>query len=443
MSQSTPSLSWIQKNSDALLESLTLFCLLFITLIGISVYYDFSSASFEQLQLIAFVFAAFSCVLIAKNTYDIRRLSRLASAVDSITAASLATDNESLFKQVYHNSPVPYVLIDQAGVIMSANMAATRLFKSTQTTITNTSLFARLATENSSHVQFLFTKFQGGIAVSGEEVQVLYDAEDAPAWVLLSMYPFIDSNQSTTGLVTLVDITKQKQIENAKAEFVSLASHQLRTPIAGMRWSAELLLMDNPAVLSDRQKKYVNRMLESVERMNVLVDDFLRVSRFELGTFIVESVQLSLAQMISEVQTDHAATIRKKQLEFTADIDPRLTSITADPNLMRMIVTNLLTNAIKYTPMGGQVFVGAVVDNERYILTIKDSGMGIPIGDQPQIFQKLYRASNATREVPDGTGLGLYIVREAVQVLGGRISFVSAEGMGTTFTVILPFEPTR
>jgi signal transduction histidine kinase len=106
-----------------------------------------------------------------------------------------------------------------------------------------------------------------------------------------------------------------------------------------------------------------------------------------------------------------------------------------------MIVTNLLSNALKYTLPGGEVTVTAVKTGDTVAFEVRDSGMGIPIADQPQIFQKLYRASNATREVPDGTGLGLYIVREAVRVLGGRISFVSSEGVGTTFTVVLPFEP--
>lgn len=440
---STPDSSWLARNGEALLESITLFTLLIVTLSGVAWYFDFSSVPTERMRWLAFAFAFFTCVLISKNTYDIRRLTAMPTTskpVTSDTKTLLSVANQHLFQQVYHNSPVPYVLIEQAGTITSANVAAFRLFQSTQEKLVGTDIFSVLRSSKVSHLQFMQQKFQTGIAISNEEIMIDVGPEESPAWALFSLYPFTDSFQQPVGLVTLVDITRQKQIENAKAEFVSLASHQLRTPIAGMRWSAELLLMDNPSVLSHRQRKYIDRMLESVNRMNLLVDDFLRVSRFELGTFTPEAVTVSLPTLIAEIQTDQAAIIRKKNISVVLSLDAQLGQLLADPNLLRMIATNLISNAVKYTPEGGTVSITGTVQSDEFTFEVRDTGMGIPLEDQSQIFQKLFRASNATREVPDGTGLGLYIVHQAVRVMRGRISFVSAPGVGTTFTVVLPYE---
>lgn len=429
------------RSNDALLEAVTLFCLLAVAALGVLWFYNVQSLSEELTRSVIALLLLLVCILVAKSVYDRRRTdSFVFESGGDRSKEIIATVNSDLFQQVYHNSPVPYVLIDQIGTVTSANKAALRLFRKPQDALVGLDIFQYFQVANMSHVQFMAQKLQAGIPVNGEEMMIYLGETEPVAWVLVSVYPYTNAFGQSVGLMTLVDITKQKQVENAKAEFVSLASHQLRTPIAGIRWSAELLLMDNPDVLSHRQKKYIGRMLESVDRMSVLIDDFLRVSRFELGTFVAEITTVSVPGLIAEILTDQAAVIRKKELQVTTKTDAVLEQMTADPNLLRMVVTNLLTNAIKYTPHGGTILIQGEVIGDSFQFEVRDSGMGIPVDDQPQIFQKLFRASNATREVPDGTGLGLYIVREAVRVMGGRISFVSAEGSGTTFTVVLPFE---
>jgi PAS domain S-box-containing protein len=431
----------VMKSANALLESVTFFFVAVTTSVGLMVFFNVRLLMVQFGDLFLYTAIFIVCGLLARSLYLHRYIEHIGQRAPTIVSSGLTDENQHLFHQVYNNSPVPYVLLDQAGVITSANMAAARLFKVSVDALVGMPLFNYLSTERPAHAQFLFTRFQSGISFTNEEVMVTPLKESSVAWSLLSLYPFTQIDGQSVGLATLVDITRQKQVESAKSEFVSLASHQLRTPIAGMRWSAELILMDNPDVLSDRQKKYIVRMLESVDRMSLLVDDFLRVSRFELGTFVPEIATVSLPQMVQEVQTDQAATIRRKSLQVQVSIDSKLAAMSTDPNLVRMLVTNLLSNAIKYTPVGGAVTVTGSVSGDACTFSVQDTGMGIPAADQAQIFQKLFRASNATREVPDGTGLGLYIVREAVRVLGGRISFTSAEGLGTTFTAVIPFEP--
>jgi signal transduction histidine kinase len=275
------------------------------------------------------------------------------------------------------------------------------------------------------------------VSFSEEKVQVLR-ADQEECWALLSLFPISYVPGHTIGLVTLVDITRQKRVEDAKTQFVSLASHQLRTPIAGMKWSTELLQMDNPENLSDRQRKYIDRLLLSVHRMARLVDDFLRVSRFELGTFVPELTQFDPRTVFEEVLLEQAVRVEQKEQVVKTHYDESVTTVCSDQNLLRMIITNLFSNAVKYTKKGGNIHVGYQAKDDTILISVVDNGMGIPKDDQDRIFTKLFRARNAIRDIPDGTGLGLYIVKEAVKVLKGRVSFTSAEGRGTTFEVRLP-----
>lgn len=344
---------------------------------------------------------------------------------------------QSLYTQLYQKSPVPYFVVNMDGDISSANTAAARLLGREQYMLRGQNIFSLLNVSSPEHKNVLVEKFRGGIGISDELVW-LQRPDRKQVWTLMSLCTFDTAYTESYGLLTLVDITKQKKAEDAKTEFISLASHQLRTPIAGMKWSAELLEMDGSETLSPRQHKYLNRLTDSISRLSVLVDDFLRVSRFELGTFEPELQPFPIKELVSDVLQEQADTIAHKQITLETSFDKRVTEVTTDPDLLRMIVTNIFGNAVKYTSVGGFVDISYELKDRLLTLRIRDTGMGIPASEQPQIFSKLFRASNAAHDVPDGTGLGLYIVREAVEVLGGKIDFVSAEGQGSTFTVQIP-----
>ena len=330
-------------------------------------------------------------------------------------------------------------MIDTVGVITSANTAAARLLGVQQKRVIGINIFEIIETSSVEHKDTLIKKYTSGVGVSDELVR-LRRSDHREVWGLLSLFQFVASNQEPQGLLTLVDITKQKKAEDAKSDFVSLASHQLRTPLAGMKWSAELLEMDSLETLTQRQRKYMDRLLESIARMSVLVDDFLRVSRFELGNFTADYQPVDLPQLLAAVIEELDAKIKQKNLVLQTDFDPAIITIVSDPNLLRMAMTNLYGNAIKYTPTGGSVRLSYQEVNGLLKIEVADSGIGIPQVDQEYIFSKLFRATNARRDVPDGTGLGLYIVREAVSVLRGKVTFTSIEGQGTVFTVHIPLE---
>lgn len=421
---------------SAFLFALGVFSILFGGVVFLAIFYDFSDVDLGGLL---FLISFLCCLFISKNLYDLT----VASALEEPQSRySLLGATQSLYTQLYQKSPVPYFVIDPDGNIVSANTAAARLLGLQQQKMVGQNIFSMVKTESSDHNDFLIEKFRNGIGIS-DEVVWISRPDHREVWALLSLFTFENSFAEKQGLLTLVDITKQKKAEDAKSEFVSLASHQLRTPIAGMKWSAELLQMDSPETLTDRQHKYLNRLMASISRMSVLVDDFLRVSRFELGSFKPDMQTVVLEKLFTDVMSDLNDTAAHKNITVQTKFDPTVGEVITDPNLLRMVITNLYSNAIKYTPPGGVVTV--VYQRSEHILRIQisDTGMGIPAADQQNIFSKLYRASNAVRDVPDGTGLGLYIVREAVAVLRGKVSFSSDEGVGTLFDVQLPYETPR
>jgi PAS domain S-box-containing protein len=425
---------WLNKNAKPLTQSLGVFFILFSILILLTHFYDFSQIDLGGLL---FIMAFLCCVFVAKNIFDTNQSANETEEIKKSMAKDLAISSDQLYLQLYKNSPVPYVIIDFDGHVKSANIAAVRMLCENQTSIVGINVFDRLESDDPNHLQFLIEKFRKDISVTDEMVRVKRDGFKE-VWALLSLFSFTDLDGVQIGLLTLVDITRQKKAEDAKSEFVSLASHQLRTPIAGMKWSTELLLMDDEKSLNPRQKKYIDRLLLSIKRMAVLVDDFLRVSRFELGTFQAEYQTVNLPDLFNDILEELNSRVRQKEIVVKTFYGSSLLTIESDQNLIRMIVTNLYSNATKYTREKGTIHVGYTRKDDDIVISVADNGMGIPLTDQGQIFSKLFRASNAVRNVPDGTGLGLYILREAVDVLGGRVTFTSTENDGTTFEVTLP-----
>jgi PAS domain S-box-containing protein len=417
-----------------LMHALLTFSVLFLGVVLLALFYDFSQVDLGGLL---FAMAFLCCIFAAKNMYDSKKAELETEEIKKSLVKELAMSSDQLYIQLYKNSPVPYLIIDLDGIVKSANTSAFRLFGKNQNTIKGLPVFDNIECEEDNHLQFLIDKYRKGVSVSDEMVKVK-KPDHREAWALMSLFSFTDLEGLQVGLLTLVDITKQKKAEDAKSEFVSLASHQLRTPIAGMKWSTELLLMDGPESLNDKQKKYIDRLLISIKRMAVLVDDFLRVSRFELGNFRAEYSTVNLPELFDGVVEELATRVKQKNLTIKTYYSAEIPTLETDENLLRMIVTNLYSNATKYTRENGTIHIGYSRKDGDIVISVADNGMGIPEADQEQIFSKLYRATNAVRNVPDGTGLGLYILREAVAVLDGRVEFTSVENEGATFEVFLP-----
>lgn len=243
------------------------------------------------------------------------------------------------------------------------------------------------------------------------------------------------------------DITSEREIDKAKTEFVSLASHQLRTPLSTVNWYAEMLLAGDVGKLNEKQEKYLDEVYRSNQRMVELVNALLDVASLELGTFVIEPERVDVCALTENVIGEQKPQIEARKLRFSFSCEKGISFMQADPKLLRMVVQNILSNAVKYTPDRGKIkFSITLTDKKNILLKISDTGYGIPKNQQDKIFTKLFRADNVRNKDTDGTGLGLYIVKSIVENSGGKVWFTSPGGTnhdGATFYVSLPLNASK
>ena len=236
-------------------------------------------------------------------------------------------------------------------------------------------------------------------------------------------------------LVILQDLTRIRRLETVRRDFVSNISHELRTPLAGLKALVDTLrggaIKDRPAA-----KRFLKRMDAEVDALTQMVEELLELSRIESG-----QAPLRLAPVpVSEVAVPPVDRLRPQAeragLELTVLLPPELPAVSADVERARLVLTNLVHNAVKFTPPGGRVTIAARPDGEEVILSVEDTGVGIPVEDLPRIFERFFKADRARSG--GGTGLGLAIAKHIVQGHGGRIWAESVEGEGSTFYFTLP-----
>ncbi|HNX11205.1 MAG TPA: ATP-binding protein [bacterium] len=251
----------------------------------------------------------------------------------------------------------------------------------------------------------------------------------------LNIAPVLDENGSILFFVSIErDITKEKEMEKMKNEFISLVSHQLRTPLTGIRWFTELLLRNKENNLTPQQLDFLNQISGSNQRMIKLVNDILDISHIETGRkFTVTKANFFLSQAIEEVLTENVSLIQTKSLKITNQV-PKTLSIFADYVKIKQVLQNLISNATKYTPAGKAITISVSEKNNKdAIIMVKDEGIGIPAYQKERLFEKFFRADNASSQDPNGSGLGLYIARELIRAHGGEMWFETKENQGTTF----------
>lgn len=378
-------------------------------------------------------------VLLGYVFYLITTASTRAELIAGRITKDLLNDKFKL-EELYENSPVPYLNLNKEGEIHGCNKAALRFFGALPEELSGKSFFVFTAVEDVVAGDKFLNFFKSGVPINREEIR-LVTKNEGTKWASISIFLTTDSvTKEKTGLVTVVDITEQKQLDQAKTEFVSLASHQLRTPLVTVKWYAEMLMSNQLGELNEKQREYLNKMYSVNTGMIDLVEVLLNVSRIEIGTLAIAKQPTNVPEIIDGILVELASQIDKKKIVFRKNYNDVLNSINTDPRLLRIIIQNLITNAIKYNKDGGSVTI--TLDEKiaagQSSISVSDTGLGIPKEDQAHIFSKLFRAANV-RDISNSqsTGLGLYLVKSVAGALGGSIDFVSEENAGSTFTLRL------
>lgn len=340
------------------------------------------------------------------------------------------------FMRLYESAPVPYVMLNKNGEIYEPNKATLRFFGVVPEEIEGKNLFSFASEEDKELAEKFFHYYKSNLPIERKEIQMVTKNGEVKS-VLLSIFEMKNlENGKSMGMAIIFDVTEQKLLDKAKTEFVSLASHQLKTPLATTKWYTEMLTSGDLGELLPKQKEYIDRLHAANDNMIELVDVLLNVSRIEMGSLAVEVKPTNVEELSESVLLELNPLIEKKRINIIKKYNNCLTNVKSDPKLLRIVIQNLISNAVKYTPEDGTINIDfEETPNERKII-VSDTGVGIPKGDQGKIFTKLFRSDNV-KILPNsqGTGLGLYLVKSMIEGLGGNISFVSEENKGSTFTI--------
>jgi len=286
------------------------------------------------------------------------------------------------------------------------------------------------------------------VAIIGVDV-VVSDFLERTQATLLPFMLFIVALILLLTLLTIVVFRYQservqimQELDRQKDELLSMVSHQLATPVSSIKWYLEMLLDGDAGKLNKEQREELITMQKTSADLSDLIAMILDVSRIQLGRMKVDRAPLDLQAFFDDILGSIAASAKQKGVRFAVHRPKRLPTALLDRRLVRMTLENLLTNAVKYTPVGGEVTLHVSCREGVLTYVVRDTGCGIPAAEQERVFSKLFRASNV-RNTLDGNGFGLYVAKGAVENLGGAISFVSKEKVGTTFTVTLPLPSAR
>jgi signal transduction histidine kinase len=231
---------------------------------------------------------------------------------------------------------------------------------------------------------------------------------------------------------------KLQHLDESKDEFISMASHQLRTPLTSIKGYISMVLDGDMGEITPQQRKVLEEAFASSQRMVYLIGDFLNVSRIQTGKFMLEKSRVQLANIIKDEiqQLKDTAAARHITLAYTAPTN--FPELELDENKIRQVMMNFIDNAIYYSPEDTTITVSIVKHPHDIIFKVDDQGIGVPKEEQHQLFTKFYRASNARKQRPDGTGIGLFMAKKVIVAHGGSIIFETREGKGSTFGFRLP-----
>lgn len=346
---------------------------------------------------------------------------------DSLRYAESLAAEKNKISSILANFIDPVIFIDQQRCLSLFNPAAKDVFGIEKDDIgknindidyKTAVLKSIILTENENQPKEIFTEQNG----------------DQKYYKALSTKVLNEKKEAIGILKLFYDLTKEKELDKTKSGFVAVAAHQLRTPLTATKWALDMLLNGEAGKIKTEQRSYIEAGLANNERMITIVNDLLIASRIEEGYLRLDLSECDIEKIVDEL-------IRKNKINAQTDFTKNLPLILADKENLTMAIENILSNAADYSPNKEPVHIKAALDDNLLLLSITDNGIGVPEKDKKKLFSKFFRASNAIKTQPDGSGLGLFIAKGIVKAHGGDFLFNSQENKGTTVTLKLPLAP--
>ena len=288
----------------------------------------------------------------------------------------------------------------------------------------------------------LFSTVEGKQNLISERIDIKF-IQEIYAFLTVFTAPIYHEKKGYLGRLWLFDNrTREKRMDRMKTEFISIASHQLRTPLSAITGYLSMLLSGDAGKLSPEIREFVQSAYDGANRLTEIVEDLLDVSRFEMGKTMIDKKKHSLSKFFKNLLKTYRQRFQDKQIHVSVDFKIKKDKIYFDEKLLFHTVGNLIDNSIKYTPKNGNIYISVKTYTKKTAhwirIEIQDTGVGIPKNQQDYVFQKFFRADNVRTENFKGTGIGLYFVSKIVNSLRGNVWFKSTEKKGTTFFVEIP-----
>lgn len=355
-------------------------------------------------------------------------------------------DERARLRAIIDNMADGVVVVDHLDRVTLTNVASERLLGWTSRELLGKSFVKMIPIRDQKQrtipetqrpiIQALRGKISGIWDTVVPEFYVRKDGTSFPTMVTAA--PIRVGGKVIGAVAVIRDATREFEVDRAKSDFVTLTSHQLRTPLTGIQWYVQDMLEGSTGKVSKGQAAHLRDIERSTQRMIRLVDDLLRVSQIELGQVSANMSRVDLSAAAHRVVEELTSRAGLKRVSVTVTASRSLPLARADAAIVRNVLMSLVANAIAFTPPGGEVSVRVARVKNSLRISVRDTGIGIPPSEQEHVFQRFFRASNAQTYTGEGTGLGLYIAKQLVDLSNGKIGFASKEGKGSTFWVSFP-----
>jgi two-component system sensor kinase FixL len=356
-------------------------------------------------------------------------------------------DSESKLKAIIDTAVDGIITIDSRGTIETLNPAAAKLFGYHETELVGQNIKVLMPEpDKSNHDRYIGNYHRTGKgSIIGKGREVIGMKKDGSTFPFLLSISEVQLSERKIFTGIIHDISELKKVKDAlkkeielnemKSRFVTMASHEFRTPLSAILSSVSLISKYNDPKDLEKREKHINRIKSSVANLTSILNDFLSLSRLEEGMVMNTPVDFDIAEVSQEVVEEmQAVTKERQQIRYTHEGEN--SAVQLDKNMVKNILINLLSNAIKYSNEGSLIRFSTVLEQQQLKIMIKDQGIGIPADEQEHLFARFFRAKNAQNI--QGTGLGLNIVKKYIDLLDGEITCNSHLNEGTTFTITLP-----